>query len=61
MDFMEKSSNKNGSRIAAAILGFMLAVFALQGCVTNDDNAMPWATPSADEGTFHLPSSMRGY
>ena len=43
---------------AVALLAFALALLALQGCVTNDDTLMPWATPAPGEGTIRLPSSL---
>ncbi len=44
--------------MAAFGLVIALACMALQGCVTNDNTLMPWASPAPGEGTVPLPSSL---
>lgn len=38
---------------------FACAAFAalLQGCVANDENAMPWAAPDPNEASVNLPGA----
>jgi len=38
-------------------LALALACLVLQGCVTNDDTLMPWASPAPGEGNM-LPSTL---
>ena len=51
---------KSRGRLVAAAFAFAMALvcLALQGCVTNDDTLMPWASPAPGEGTVPLPSSL---
>ena len=47
-------------RLFGAVAAFVLALacLALQGCVTNEDTLMPWASPAPGESTMPLPSSL---
>lgn len=45
------------SRVNALLALAALSLLALAGCVANDDNAMPWATPDPNESSVNLPGS----
>lgn len=51
-------SIRNRCLTAAVLVVFTLLCIALEGCVTNDDSLMPWASPAPGEGTIPLPSSL---
>jgi hypothetical protein len=43
-------------RLTPSLLALaVLSLLALAGCVANDDNAMPWATPDPNESSVNLP------
>lgn len=46
--------------MAVAFLFAMMAAMLLPGCVANDLNAMPWATPDPGEGSVNLPGNFSG-
>ncbi len=57
------ASFQNNARVrgrffaAAFAFALVLACLALQGCVSNDDTLMPWASPAPGEGNM-LPSTL---
>ncbi len=53
-----KQSEKFWLLSAVTLLILMLSTLALQGCVTNDDTLMPWASPAPGEGAMRLPPSL---
>lgn len=51
-------NGKSRRTLAAAFLVFAVLTIVFTGCVANDDNAMPWATPDPSEGSINLPGYM---
>ena len=41
-----------------ALLAAVLAALWLQGCATEDESVMPWASPQPGEGGVILPGSL---
>ena len=58
MDAPTRSGGRFRLAAAAALMILALATLVLQGCVTNDDTLMPWASPAPGEGTMRLPPSL---
>lgn len=63
---MEKGGMKTGMREcgratagfpAVVLFAFALLAIAMEGCVANDANAMPWAAPDPNESSINLPGA----
>jgi hypothetical protein len=55
---MRSSSRRAPAYRGGLLLALLLAAFGLQGCATEEDGVMPWATPQPGEGSVLLPGSL---
>lgn len=56
---MRSSSRIHGAmRWFLALLAAAVAVLGMQGCATEEEGVMPWATPLPGEGSVVLPGNL---
>ena len=55
---MRSSSRRAAARYGRLLLALLLAALGLQGCATEEEGVMPWATPQPGEGSVLLPGSL---
>lgn len=53
-----RSSSRRAPAYRGGLLLALLLALGLQGCATEEDGVMPWATPQPGEGSVLLPGSL---